>query len=137
MPDKIDVHVAKRISALRVMKGRSRAWLAAAMGISTQRIAKYETCRSMMHSSLLWRAACCLRVSVESLFDGAEHLKTGFSEPRGPKFAPELEDFLSDHTGELIRLFESISSPRRRRALVRLFEAVAESSLPEDAPTDQ
>lgn len=137
MPDKIDVHVARRMSSLRAMQGRSRAWLAENMGISAQRIAKYETCRSLMHSSLLWRAARSLMVPIESLFEGAERLGAGFAEPSGPHFAPELEDLLSAHTSELVRLFESISCPRQRRALVRLFEAVAESPDAEPARRDQ
>lgn len=127
MADEIDLHVAKRMGELREIKGCSRSKLAREMGISAQRIAKYETGRSLMGSSLLYRAAKSLSVPVSSLFDGLKPEET--LQPLAGIGADSFDfsDFLSDHTGELIAAFESIDCIRTRRALVRLFESVAES----------
>ncbi|QCL98243.1 helix-turn-helix domain-containing protein [Agrobacterium tumefaciens] len=115
----VDAHVGRQIRVWRILAGKSRTELAAAVGISRQQIQKYETGRNRVSASTLYVIAGALNVTVGQLFDGLPPTKD-----LGSLFASEeVSDPPSEMRfllGHLMRL-----SPRLRGRVAALIHALA------------
>lgn len=71
-PDPIDIHVGKRIAALRLERQLNQSQLGKALGLTFQQVQKYEKGTNRVSASKLYRTAEFLGVKVEYFFDGLE-----------------------------------------------------------------
>ena len=69
-PHAIDVHVGRRLRALRKLAGLSLAALAARMGVTYQQLQKYETGANRLTAAGVYRACLALGAPIGSLYEG-------------------------------------------------------------------
>jgi transcriptional regulator with XRE-family HTH domain len=68
-PDRVDVHVGRRLREMRLLRGLSQSALGKRLGVTFQQIQKYERGANRLSASMLWHAAEALNVPVSSFFD--------------------------------------------------------------------
>ena len=66
--DWINLHICQRMKARRILRGMSQERLAKALGLSYQQLQRYESGKSRLPSSMLFRAAVALEVPVTYFF---------------------------------------------------------------------
>jgi transcriptional regulator with XRE-family HTH domain len=67
--DWVNLHVCQRMKARRILRDMSQERLAAALGISYQQLQRYESGKSRLPCSMLYRAALALDVPASYFFD--------------------------------------------------------------------
>lgn len=126
-PDPTDVHVGRRLRAMRQAKELSQGRLGDALGITFQQVQKYEKGSNRISASRLQQIAKMLDVPVSFFFDGAptgDMPQGGFSDAASTAY---VSDFLATSEGvQLTKAFVRIKSARVRRRIVDLVEALAE-----------
>ena len=125
-PNPVDVHVGSRVRLRRMMLGMSQEKLGEGLGITFQRIQKYEKGTNRIGASRLQHIARLLAVPVSFFFEDAP----GGAQPQ-EGFAEEshsfVVDFLATNEGlALNRAFLQIRDARVRRKLIELTQALAE-----------
>lgn len=108
----LDISIGKRVKNARVMRGYSRAQLAAAVGISHQQLAKYETGENRITAGRLYCIAEFLNYPLIS-FVKDEHEE--------PVFMPQDRLFT-----EIARNFVLLRSRRQQKALNILLQSMTE-----------
>jgi len=68
--DEVNLYVCRRMKAKRILRSMSQERLAKALGISYQQLQRYESGKSRLSCSLLYRAALALDVPVAWFFEG-------------------------------------------------------------------
>ena len=121
-----DIHVGERIKMRRLMLNMSQSDLGDPCGISSQQIQKYENGVNRVSASRLQQFAKLLEVPVSFFFDGlAPSDSMQHSQPED--LAPQL---VSTRLGlKLVKAFNAIEDSSIRRAIVRLVEDIARTSI--------
>jgi transcriptional regulator with XRE-family HTH domain len=129
LPNPIDRHVGSRVRMQRMLAGISQEKLGEALGLTFQQIQKYEKGTNRISASRLQQIAKMLGVPVSFFFEGAPAGETaggGFADAASTAY---VADFLSTSEGvQLSKAFVRIKSPRVRRRVIDLVEALAEES---------
>ena len=79
--DWVNLHVCQRMKAKRILRDMSQERLAGALGISYQQLQRYESGKSRLPCSMLYRAALALDVPVAYFFEALLPDHTGSAEP--------------------------------------------------------
>jgi transcriptional regulator with XRE-family HTH domain len=67
----MDVHIGSRLKARRIVNNLTQERLAEQLGVSFQQLHKYESGSNRISSSMLYRAAKALGVSIQYFFTDA------------------------------------------------------------------
>jgi transcriptional regulator with XRE-family HTH domain len=130
LPNPIDRHVGSRVRMQRMLAGVSQEKLGEALGLTFQQIQKYEKGTNRISASRLQQIAKMLGVPVSFFFEGApagEATAGGFSDAAATAY---VSDFLATSEGvQLSKAFVRIKSPRVRRRVIDLVEALAEEAV--------
>jgi transcriptional regulator with XRE-family HTH domain len=110
----VDRHVSARLRALRTMRGLTQQYLAAALGISSQQMHKYECAHSRIPAGRLYELARALKVPLTSFFEGLDQ--------------SAAEDRYDTATLEVARNFASISNRTQQKAFAMLARMLAEKA---------
>jgi transcriptional regulator with XRE-family HTH domain len=117
-PDPLDVTVGARIALLRNRRGMCQGELAGKVGITFQQVQNYEKGTDRIGVRRLSRVAAVLGVSVGELFDSSENEST---------VAKSSLQLLAERDAlRVLKAFSRTTSPRVRRAFIRLLESVAD-----------
>ncbi len=108
-PDKIDIHVGRRIREARLLGGMSQTTLGEKIGVSFQAVQKYEKGHIRVSASMLMRIASALRREPAYFFDGL----SSNGDPVG-----DAEGTIdSRQVSELVRTYGSLPEHLRLRFL--------------------
>lgn len=66
----IDTHIAGKVKALRIFRGKSQEWLAARCGVRYQQLQRYEKGTNRISASRLWQICKALETDVGFFFIG-------------------------------------------------------------------
>ena len=124
-PDPIDSYVGTRLRLRRKMLNLSQERLAERLGITFQRVQKYEKGTNRVGASRLYQLARVLEVPVAFFFPepAEQQAPAGMSEDIGPDY---VMDFLSSSEGiELNRAFAQIRDSKVRRRVIDLVRSIA------------
>jgi transcriptional regulator with XRE-family HTH domain len=69
-PHPVDLHVGRRLRALRKHAGLSLTALAGRMGVTYQQLQKYETGRNRLSAAAVYQACSALAAPVGALYEG-------------------------------------------------------------------
>ena len=123
-PSSVDAHVGSRVRLRRMLIGMSQEKLGELLGLTFQQVQKYEKGANRIAASRLLEISVALDLSVSQFYEG-------LSSVRGAK-AQDAQRGLVDRMlatpdgRDMARLFVSIESPRLRRRIVGLAQALAE-----------
>jgi transcriptional regulator with XRE-family HTH domain len=67
--DSINLHVCQRMKTKRILRDMSQERLAKALGVSYQQLQRYESGKSRLSCSMLYRAALALDVPITYFFE--------------------------------------------------------------------
>jgi transcriptional regulator with XRE-family HTH domain len=67
--DSINLHICQRMKAKRILRDMSQERLAKVLGISYQQLQRYESGKSRLSCSMLYRAALALDVPITYFFE--------------------------------------------------------------------
>jgi transcriptional regulator with XRE-family HTH domain len=67
--DWVNLHVCQRVKAKRILRDMSQERLAKALGISYQQLQRYESGKSRLSCSMVYRAALVLDVPITFFFE--------------------------------------------------------------------
>ncbi len=115
---RIDEWIAKRVKQARVERGLSQEGLAEKLGISLQQIHKYEAGRNRISATRLAAISHALSKPLDEFFEGLEDAPP---ETSGEQTPPDR----GRECLELVRNFEQITDPTKRRALVDFLQALS------------
>jgi transcriptional regulator with XRE-family HTH domain len=129
LPNPIDRHVGSRVRMQRMLAGISQEKLGEALGLTFQQVQKYEKGTNRISASRLQQIAKMLGVPVAFFFEGApagEAVAGSFTDTAATAY---VADFLTTSEGiQLSKAFVRIKSPRVRRRVIDLVEALADES---------
>jgi transcriptional regulator with XRE-family HTH domain len=112
--DRINQYVCRRLKTQRILHSMSQERLATALGISYQQLQRYESAKSRLPSSMLYRAALALGVPVGYFFDD-------ITEDCG-----DVADRSPDKSALVaVRNLQRIPDGETRQSLVRLIDELA------------
>jgi transcriptional regulator with XRE-family HTH domain len=114
---RIDDWIARRVKQARVERGLSQEALAEKLGISLQQIHKYEAGRNRISATRLAAVSEALGKPLDEFFEGLDAEATQTSQE--PRSADRGRECL-----ELVRNFEQVNDPEKRRALVDFLRAL-------------
>jgi transcriptional regulator with XRE-family HTH domain len=124
----IDQLVGARLKMQRKLAGLSQDGLASMLGLTFQQVQKYEKGVNRIGASRLFDIAQKLNVPVQFFFDdaGVKEAKAGASTDTASQTTADFLSMVSSSDGaKMVRAFQNISDPRRRRALVELAQSIA------------
>ncbi len=132
-PDPIDVHVGKRLRDRRNLMGLSQEQLGNALGLTFQQIQKYERATNRIAASRLFELSRLLNVAVSYFYENMTATplpNAGFSDaPQAPlEGAPKNDNEILQRRDvkELIRAYDRIADPKKRRIVYDLARSMAE-----------
>ena len=124
-PSPIDQHVGRRVRMRRLMLAMSQEKLAAALGLTSQQVQKYESGANRIGASRLQQMSHILQVPVEFFFEGAPNALAPDGSGSALSMA-QIDDFVSDLDGlRLIGAFRRIDNAALRRRIVMLVQEIA------------
>jgi len=113
----LDAMVGDRISVLRVSRGMSQATLAERIGVTSQRVQKYERGATRVGASRLSQIASVLGVSVGELFEASGAGSPDLNSP---------VDLLAEPGAlRVLKAYARTTSPRVRLCIAKLVESLA------------
>jgi transcriptional regulator with XRE-family HTH domain len=119
MSHPVDIHVGRKVRALRIIRGLTLKELADKLEIKFQQVQKYETGKNRISASRLWGISKVLGVEIPYFFDGFE-TNDDSTIPLDSKIP---NDILKDEKAmKLLRLYFAI--PKKQRNSI--FKLVAE-----------
>jgi len=121
----IDKEIGSRVRMRRVSIGMSQEKLGDMLGLTFQQVQKYEKGMNRISVARLVDIAKILNVDIDFFFDGIRSGKAdpGFAETSPPSY---VADMMSTPEGlQLVRTFASIKSPKVRKSIVQLVNALA------------
>ena len=124
-PNPVDKYVGSRVRMRRIMLGMSQEKLGEALGLTFQQVQKYEKGTNRIGASRLQNISSVLGMPVGFFFERVP----GGSAPR-TKVDAYLSEFLASADGlALARAFGKVSSPKVKRGVVHLVQAIAEFAV--------
>jgi transcriptional regulator with XRE-family HTH domain len=129
VPTRVDQHVGSRLKHRRSLLGWSQEKVAESVGVTFQQVQKYERGLNRISASRLFQFSKTLDVPVSYFFEEYASDKSiknlpGFSDNEQEGFGGE-NVFERKETIELVRTYYSISDPRVRQNLLKLFKSMA------------
>ena len=121
--DLINLHVCRRMKTKRVLRTMSQDRLAKAIGISYQQLQRYESGKSKLPCSMLFRAAVALDVPITYFFEQIEEDHSTTSELT-----------LDKSVVVAVKKIQSLSAGDTRQSLLRLIDDLARSPTPSRGP---
>jgi transcriptional regulator with XRE-family HTH domain len=121
--DLINLHVCRRMKTKRVLRTMSQERLAKAIGISYQQLQRYESGKSRLPCSMLFRAALALEVPITYFFEQIEEDHSTTSELT-----------LDKSVVVAVKKIQSLSAGDTRQSLLRLIDDLARSPTPSRGP---
>lgn len=118
MLNEIDVHVGHRLRRRRKSLSMNQCELGERIGVKFQQIHKYETGKSRISASRLWKAADALSVDVGYFFEGLD-----FGRSAEESSCIKTETLLMRDTNELCKVI-SLMDAHQRSKLQHLFESM-------------
>ncbi|MDG2570821.1 helix-turn-helix transcriptional regulator [Vibrio parahaemolyticus] len=121
----IDKEIGSRVRMRRVSIGMSQEKLGDMLGLTFQQVQKYEKGMNRISVARLADIGKILNVDIGFFFDGIRSGKSesGFAEGSTPTY---VADMMSTPEGlHLVRTFASIKSPKVRKSIVQLVNALA------------
>jgi transcriptional regulator with XRE-family HTH domain len=115
--DTINTHVCQRMKAKRILRDMSQERLAKALGISYQQLQRYESGKSRLPCSMLYRAALALDVPLTYFFETVLGDGTG-----GPT---HVEQGLDKASLLAVRNIQSLPGGDMRQSLLGLIADLA------------
>jgi transcriptional regulator with XRE-family HTH domain len=115
--DWVNLHICQRMKARRVLRGMSQERLGKALGISYQQLQRYESGKSRLPSSLMFRAAVALEVPIAYFLVGIPAERLGSTEQELDKAALLAA-----------RSIQSLPDGEMRRSLLNLIADLARVS---------
>jgi transcriptional regulator with XRE-family HTH domain len=112
--DQVNLTVCRRLKAKRILENMSQERLARGLGISYQQLQRYESGKSRLPSSMLYRAATVLGVPVGYFFGS-----------RNDDARMLVDEGLDRSTVAAVRNLEAITDPAVRQSLLRLIDQLA------------
>lgn len=125
-PDPIDIHVGRRIAALRHSRGLNQKQLAQSVGKTFQQIQKYERGTNRVSCSVLFKFAAFLGVTPGYFFPDTE------ATADDPANTAHDAAWATGKGQQLARLFVALDEPRRF-AVVQCARALAAPQMVEAA----
>ncbi len=125
-PQRVDILIGQNIRMRRLQRGLTQSELGDHLGITPQQIQKYENGANRVGASRLNQIAGALAVSVAALFDGRP--SNGNGHARNGRATPDLSGgalLANPHGLRLARAFDEILGTRKRIAILRLVETIA------------
>jgi len=117
--DPVNLHICLRMKTKRILRGMSQERLAKALGISYQQLQRYESGKSRLPCSMMFRASLALDVPITYFFEGI------LDEP-----SLGAEQALDKATLLAIRDIQSLPDGDTRQSLLRLIADMARSVRP-------
>lgn len=117
----LDAAIGANLKRLRGLRGVTQVELAGAIGTTFQQVQKYESGANRISATRLAAAARVLRVPITDLYAGV------IDTPRPAKRRTDDDRDLHD----LIALYQTIKSRRRREGIRRILRQVIEQLAPE------
>ena len=123
-PNEVDVHVGKRIRARRRLCKISQVELADSIGLSFQKIQKYERGLNRVSASKLYAIAKRLGAPINHFFDGLADADAEAGDHALGEQA--FADFLASDEGlELVNTFRRLDNERVRRGCLDFVKLIA------------
>ena len=119
----VDEHFGARIRMRRTMLSLSQQKLADALGISVQRVRKYESGEGRISVAQLCEIADVLDVRPEFFFEGVARRRTKIEKPPMIGFLDSFPNATDDYT--LVRSYLRIKDAKMKRHIVALVQAIA------------
>jgi len=117
-------HIGSRVRARRTMLGMSQERLADALGLTFQKVQKYEKGMNRIGASRLLQIAGILDVSIEFFFEGLPGLRAG-----GFSGDSLMAEFLTrSESDRLVRGFLRLKDDEARRKVADLVDWLASVS---------
>ncbi|ARP98284.1 helix-turn-helix domain-containing protein [Pseudorhodoplanes sinuspersici] len=116
-PDPIDLLVGRNIRILRMKQGMSQETLANALSLTFQQVQKYEKGTNRVGSGRLHKIAGILKVSIATLFEGAD--------AKADSARSSLDLLADPHALRVVQAMSEITDSRMRRSIVDLVEQIA------------
>lgn len=124
MQKKAPNHIGSRVRARRTMLGMSQERLADALGLTFQKVQKYEKGMNRIGASRLLQIAGILDVSIEFFFEGLPGLRAG-----GFSGDSLMAEFLTrSESDRLVRGFLRLKDDEARRKVADLVDWLASVS---------
>jgi transcriptional regulator with XRE-family HTH domain len=127
-PNPTDKYLGARVRIRRLMLEMSQEKLGDALGLTFQKVQKYEKGTNRIGASRLQQISHILQVPISFFFEGAPRAPGA---PVGKGAAPSpsfVSDFLATSDGLMLtKSFMRIKDPVLRRHIVRLVQEVADS----------
>ena len=133
-PNPIDVHVGLQVRLRRKELKISQEKLAETLGLTFQKVQKYERGTNRISASKLYEIARSLRVSIAWFFEGlSDPLEGRNAGAHASDATPSAQSFLTTPEGiDLANLFPRIQHVRVRRRLVDLVRSMTETQADGD-----
>ena len=120
----VDEHFGARIRMRRTMLSLSQQKLADALGISVQRVRKYESGEGQISVAQLCEIADVLDVRPEFFFEGVARRRTKIEKPPMIGFLDSFPNATDDYT--LVRSYLRIKDAKMKRHIVALVQAAGQ-----------
>jgi transcriptional regulator with XRE-family HTH domain len=123
-PGSLDIHFGEKLRARRMVMAPkvSQSELANALGVTFQRIQKYEKGVNRLSAAMMVRIAEVLKVDVQYFFD---ELPTGAKNNKEIKTPVLIDMSLAAHGPRLIDAFLKLKSDKLRGAVADLAQTLA------------
>jgi transcriptional regulator with XRE-family HTH domain len=115
----IDEHVGRMLRGFRKGRGVSQESFAAALGVTSQQVQKYELGRNRISASKLFVAASFLEISPGAFFEGLPSLSSALVPPSMAEF------FNQEGAREIAESYGRLST-NQRQAVVSVIEGMLE-----------
>lgn len=125
-PEPEDIAIGKRLKARRLASGLTLAEMGRRLNVSPQLIDKYENAVCLVSFSALAKFAAALGCTASDLVNG---LTTGDTPD---PYANDFDLMARPHSAEILRLFHSIKSSKRRRILMNVISSMAKDTTGSD-----
>ena len=124
-PDPVDIHVGGRVRLRRMLIGMSQEKLGQGIGLTFQKIQKYERDANRIGSSRLFRLSQVLDVPVSFFFDDMHSAISGVGVGEGGQSPFEADYFQRRESQELLRYYYRIGDALVHKRVLGLVKAVA------------
>lgn len=119
-PADIDIHVGRRVRALRLLRDLSQEALAEKVGLTFQQIQKYEKGINRISASRLQQFADALNVKPQFFFDADDDHNT-----HGPRTGIPFDLIFDRDVAAVVNAFGQITDTNMRRAIVEHIRSLA------------
>jgi transcriptional regulator with XRE-family HTH domain len=130
-PTAIDIHVGKRLREARLTAGLSAEAMASKLGVSVQKLEKYETGGERIGADFLIKSAIALHVGVAHFYEGLQNAVNGKADDGRTDTMASLMKFIATEEGMQLNLaFAGIGDPKLRKQAIEIIRHLSAQSMP-------